>query len=79
MARPRLISRLAMAGPGPARPRRGGRSQAFWHTRQRFAASLACASAACYLLGIGDRRLGGARRRWMGVRLVGRAAGHRGF
>lgn len=31
--------------------------QAFWHTRQRFAASLACASAACYLLGIGDRCL----------------------
>ena len=32
--------------------------QAFWHTRQRFAASLACSSAACYLLGIGDRCLG---------------------
>lgn len=31
--------------------------QAFWHTRQRFAASLAAASAACYLLGIGDRCL----------------------
>lgn len=31
--------------------------EAFWHTRQRFAASLACASAACYLLGIGDRHL----------------------
>ncbi|CAJ1338387.1 unnamed protein product, partial [Effrenium voratum] len=31
--------------------------EAFWHTRQRFAASLAAASAACYLLGIGDRHL----------------------
>lgn len=42
----------------------GGRLQAFWHTRQRFAASLACASAACYLLGIGDRRLGWTTPCW---------------
>lgn len=32
-------------------------AEAFWHLRQRFAASLAAASAACYLLGIGDRHL----------------------
>eukprot|EP00930_Biecheleria_cincta_P034831 TRINITY_DN24017_c0_g1_i1.p1 TRINITY_DN24017_c0_g1~~TRINITY_DN24017_c0_g1_i1.p1 ORF type:complete len:2972 (-),score=592.94 TRINITY_DN24017_c0_g1_i1:290-8146(-) len=31
--------------------------EAFWHTRQRFAASLAASSAASYLLGIGDRHL----------------------
>eukprot|EP00928_Gymnodinium_smaydae_P097269 TRINITY_DN8767_c0_g1_i1.p1 TRINITY_DN8767_c0_g1~~TRINITY_DN8767_c0_g1_i1.p1 ORF type:complete len:2587 (-),score=526.56 TRINITY_DN8767_c0_g1_i1:159-7616(-) len=31
--------------------------EALWHTRQRFAASLAASSAASYLLGIGDRHL----------------------
>eukprot|EP00933_Yihiella_yeosuensis_P044962 TRINITY_DN40259_c0_g1_i1.p1 TRINITY_DN40259_c0_g1~~TRINITY_DN40259_c0_g1_i1.p1 ORF type:complete len:355 (+),score=76.94 TRINITY_DN40259_c0_g1_i1:158-1066(+) len=31
--------------------------EAFWHTRQRFAASLGGANAASYLLGIGDRHL----------------------
>ena len=38
--------------------------EAFWHTRQRFAASLAATSAAAYLLGIGDSQRVPERPNW---------------